>query len=151
VGERLMAPLAAEPQATVSKNPILALWPRLGSWLSELNPRTFKWSATIAVLALVLLAGPIGDLGGMFSTSSVPDRKPANDAYAYVSFAPEASSVDITRFLRAHRAQIVEGPRANGIYKIRVEGSLPEAEAATVLEDIRRPNDVVRFIGTTSK
>lgn len=153
-GERLIAALAAEPAMAVSKNSILALWRRLGSWLSELSPRALKWSATIASLALLLQAGLIADLSGVhyFSLSSVPDGGSGRDAYAFVSFAPQASSGDITKFLRAHRAQVVEGPRADGIYKIRVAaGALSEDDVADVVQEIRQPNDLMRFIGMTTK
>ena len=152
-GARLTAMLAAEAAMAPSRNAMLARWRGLGTWLSELSPRALKWSATIAALALLLQAGLIADLSGVhvFSLSSVPDGKPGNDAYAFVSFAAQASSSDITTFLHAHRAQIVEGPRANGIYKIRVGGSLADADVAQVVEDIRQPNDLVRFIGMTSK
>lgn len=152
-GERLMAALATEPATAASKNPILALWSWLGSWLAELSPRALKWSATIAAFALLLQAGLIADLSGVhyFSLSSGPDGRSGTDTYAFVSFAPHASSSDITGFLHAHRAQIVEGPRASGIYKIRVAGSLSEADVARVVEDIRQPNDLVRFIGMTTK
>jgi hypothetical protein len=69
-----------------------------------------------------------------------------------VNFAPQASSSDITKFLRAHRAEVVEGPRANGIYKIRVTaGALSQDDVAELVQDIRQPNDLVRFIGMTTK
>jgi hypothetical protein len=153
-GERLAAALVAEAATAAGKYSTLARWRRLGGWLSELSPRALKWSATIAALALLLQAGLIADLGGVryFSAASVPDGKSAKDAYAFVSFAPQASSADITKFLRAHRAQLIDGPRADGIYTIRVAaGALSEADVAEVVQDIRQPNDLVRFIGLTAK
>jgi hypothetical protein len=151
VGERLKGALVADAATPLRKKNASTRWRRPRSWLLGLSPHGLKWSVPIAVLALLLQVGLIGDLSGLFRISDGVDRKPANDVYAFVSFAPEAGSSDITRFLHAHRAQVVEGPRANGIYKIRVEGSLSEDDVAALLEDIRQPNDVVRFIGTTSK
>jgi hypothetical protein len=153
-GERLMASLIAEAPSAARKNSAPAHWRGLGGWLSESNPRALKWSASIAALALLFQAALIADLSGVhiFSLSSVPDGKSGKDAYAYVSFAPQASSSDITKFLHTHRAQLVEGPRANGIYKIRVTaGALSQDDVAELVQDIRQPNDIVRFIGMTTK
>ena len=35
-------------------------------------------------------------------------------------FNPEASAADITKFFDAYKASLVEGPRAGGVYRIRV-------------------------------
>jgi hypothetical protein len=159
-GDRLAAALVAEAATTTSRNAALARWRRWGGWLAELSPRALKWSATMAALALVLQAGLIVELSGVhrgarepgMSGASVEDARSAKDAYVVVSFAPQATSADITKFLRAHRAQVVEGPRADGIYAIRVAaGALSQADVAEVVQDIRQPNDLMRFIGLTTK
>jgi hypothetical protein len=153
-GERLMASLITEAPSAARKNAALTHWRGLGGWLSKLSPRVLKWSASMAALVLLLQAGLIADRSGahIFSLSAGPDERPGKDAYAFVSFAPKASSSEVTKFLHAHRAQLVEGPRANGIYKIRVAASaLSEADVAELVQDIRQPNDLVRFIGMTTK
>jgi hypothetical protein len=151
--ERLTAMLAAEIIMAPRRKATLARWRGSGKWRSELSPRVLKWSATVAALALLLHVALISDTRGIghFWLSTVPDGKLGNDAYAFVGFAPQATSTDITTFLHAHRAQIVEGPHVNGIYKIRIEGALPEADVTAILQNIRQPNDLLRFIGMTSK
>jgi hypothetical protein len=157
-GDRLAAALVAEAATTAGKNSTLARWRRWGGWLAELSPRALKWSATMAALALVLQAGLIVELSGVHRGAREPgiasfeESASAKDAYAYVRFAPEASSSEITKYLRGHRAQVVDGPRADGIYKIRVAaGALSEADAAEVVQDIRQPNNLVHFMGMTAK
>jgi hypothetical protein len=153
-GSRLAAALAAERIVVASKGSLLARWRRLGRRLSDLSPRALAWSATAAAMALVLQASLIAQLTGghYFWGASAPEKVSAKDAYAFVSFMPQASSADITKFLRAHRAQVVDGPRADGIYTIRVAaGALSQADVAEVVQDIRQPNDLVRFIGLTAK
>jgi anti-sigma-K factor RskA len=157
-GDRLAAALVAEAATTTSKNSTLARWRRWGGWLSELSPRALKWSATMAALALVLQAGLIVELSSVHRGAREPgiasfeESASAKDAYAYVRFAPEASSSEITKYLRGHRAQVVDGPRADGIYKIRVAaGALSEADVAEVVQDIRQPNSLVHFMGMTAK
>jgi hypothetical protein len=150
-GNRLAAALAAEAAAPPGKESALARWRRLGSWLAELSPRALAWSATTAALALVLQAGLIAELSGVrYASQSAKEAASSRDAYAFVTFVPQANSGQVTSFLRAHRAQVVDGPRADGIYTIRVAaGALSEAEVAEVVQDIRQPNDLVRFIGLT--
>jgi hypothetical protein len=153
-GDRLAAALAAERVVVAGKGSLLGRWRLLGRWLSETNPRALAWSATAAAVALLVQAALIVQLTGVhyFSGASVPEKVSAKDAYAFVSFMPQASSADITKFLRAHRAQVVDGPRADGIYTIRVAaGALSQADVAEVVQDIRQPNDFVRFFGLTSK
>jgi hypothetical protein len=159
-GDRLAAALVAETATTAGKNAALARWHRWGSWLAELSPRALKWSATMAALALVLQAGLIVELSSVhrgarepgMSGASFEESASAKDAYAYVRFAPEASSAEITKYLRGHRAQVVDGPRADGIYKIRVAaGALSEADVAEAVQDIRQPNNLVHFMGMTAK
>jgi hypothetical protein len=157
-GDRLAAALVAETATTAGKNAALARWRRWGSWLAELSPRALMWSATMAALALVLQAGLIVELSGVHRGAREPgiasfeESASAKDAYAYVRFAPEASSAEITKYLRGHRAQVVDGPRADGIYKIRVAaGALSEADVAEAVQDIRQPNNLVHFMGMTAK
>jgi hypothetical protein len=157
-GDRLAAALVAEAATTAGKNSTLARWRRWGGWLAELSPRALKWSATMAALALALQAGLIVELSSVHRGAREPgiasfeESASAKDAYAYVRFAPEASSSEITKYLRGHRAQVVDGPRADGIYKIRVAaGALSEADVAEVVQDIRQPNSLVHFMGMTAK
>jgi anti-sigma-K factor RskA len=150
-GDRLAAALAVETTATATnKESSLARWRRLGNWLTELSPRALKWSATMAALALVLQAGLIAELSGIRYGIQSLESGSAKDASALVTFVPQASSADITKFLRAHRAQVVKGPTADGIYTIRISAdALSAAEVAEVVQDFRQPNDLVRFIGLT--
>lgn len=149
--DRLAAVLAAETAALAGKGRALARWRRLGHWLAQLSPRALTWSATMAALALVLQAGLIAELSGVrYASQSLKEAGSTRDAYAFVTFVPQASSAEITKFLRAHRAQVVDGPRADGIYTIRVKAdALSEAEVAEVVQDIRQANAIVHFIGLT--
>lgn len=145
-GDRLVAAIAAE--GSQAPRPAVALRQRLGNWLSGLSPRVLAWSATTAMLALVLQAGLIAELGGgRVTMQSLTDGVSAKDAHAFVAFAPQASFADITKYLREHKAYIVDGPRADGIYTIRVASALAEGEVAEIVQEMRQPNDIVRFVG----
>jgi anti-sigma-K factor RskA len=150
-GDRLITALAAGASKVATKGSMLARWHQLGDWLSRLSPRALAWSATTAALALVLQGAFLAELGGVrYAGQSIEEAASARDVRAYVTFAPQARSGDITKFLHAHQAQVVDGPRAGGIYTIRVSAAtLSETEVAGVVQDIRQANDTVRFIGLT--
>jgi hypothetical protein len=51
---------------------------------------------------------------------------PSEGSYAVVRFAPQATADDITNFLRAYKATVVEGPLKGPLYRIRLsETKLP--------------------------
>jgi len=107
----------------------------LGAWLTDLlTPRAFAFAAGAAVIIIMLQAGVItkmvlqdrSDSGASFETASAPapvTRGFEIGSFALVRFAPQASIADITRFLDARDAVIVDGPRPGGpggMYRVRV-------------------------------
>jgi hypothetical protein len=112
----------------------------LGGLLMNLfTPRSFAFAAGAAVVVIMLQAGVIAKLmlqdrveaGSSFETASAP-APPATTrgidigSFALVRFAPQANMGDITRFLDARGAVIVDGPRPGGpggLYRVRVARS----------------------------
>ena len=107
----------------------------LGAWLADLfTPRAFAFAAGAAVIIIMLQAGIITrmvlqdrpDGGVSFETASAPapvTRGFEIGSFALVRFAPQASMADVTRFLDARDAVIVDGPRPggpSGMYRVRV-------------------------------
>jgi len=107
----------------------------LGAWLADLlTPRAYAFAAGAAVVIVMLQAGVIARLvlqdrpdgGAVFETASAPvatTRGFEIGSFALVRFAPQASIADITRFLSARDAVIVDGPRPGGpggVYRVRV-------------------------------
>jgi anti-sigma factor RsiW len=107
----------------------------LAGWLMGLfTPRSFALAAGAAVIVMMLQAGVIAELvlqdrveaRSSFETASAPPpatRGIEIGSFALVRFAPQASMADVTSFLAAHDAVIVDGPRPggpNGIYRVRV-------------------------------
>jgi hypothetical protein len=132
----------------------------LGGWLAglieQLSPRTLAWSAAAAGLAIVLQAGLLAgfflsDRGASYQTASYGESAATGQGtFALVRFNPAASAADITRFCEGFKASLVEGPRANGVYRIRVSaGSLPKDEAARLVARMGEDKNVVAFIAPT--
>jgi hypothetical protein len=107
----------------------------LGGLLMNLfTPRAFAFAAGAAVVVIMLQAGVIAKLmlqdrieaGSSFETASAPPAATRGieiGSFALVRFAPQANMGDVTRFLDARDAVIVDGPRPGGpggMYRVRV-------------------------------
>jgi hypothetical protein len=70
-------------------------------------------------------------------------------SYAVVRFAPQATANDITNFLGAYKATVVEGPLNMGgqLYRIRLsETKLPKDEVGKIVRQMQAESKVVGFI-----
>lgn len=95
--------------------------------LAELfSPRAYAFAGAAAVLLIAVEAAVIARLAlqdrgtseGGYVIQSLPNRGLERNV-ALVQFAPQASMTDVTRFLAARGAAILEGPD-NGLYKVRL-------------------------------
>jgi hypothetical protein len=155
--EKLLAGIEAEPRRRRRSFDLAAF---IGERLTVFSPRTLAWSATAAVLAIVLQAGLIAGLylgepgsesPGAFRTASAPTRSfaPAG-SYALIGFTAQASAADVTKFLEAHKAAIVDGPKPGGLYRIRVaQSALPKADLAAIVKQMQDDTKIVRFVAAT--
>jgi hypothetical protein len=70
-------------------------------------------------------------------------------SFAVVRFAPQATANDITHFLAAYKATLVEGPLKSGgtLYRIRLaETRLPENEVGKIIQQMQEESRIVGFI-----
>ena len=156
--EKLFAGIEAEPKRRQRRSFDLAAF--IGERLTVFSPRTLAWSATAAVLALVLQAGllaglylgePGSEQPAAFRTASAPTRSfaPAG-SYALIGFTAQASAADVTKFLETHKAAIVDGPKPGGLYRIRVaQAALPNADLAAIVKQMQDDSKIVRFVAAT--
>jgi hypothetical protein len=119
---KLMAAIDAEAPV---KRSSFNLGARLTAFFSGFSTRTLAFAGTAAAVVLVLQAGIIagvlvGPRGpGGYETASYGQQAADAGTFVLVRFAPQASASDITRFMEANQASIVDGPKA-GMYRIRV-------------------------------
>ena len=160
--ERLMAAIDADAATGRKRSRMsfnIAAW--ISGQLAQLSPRTLAWSATGAAFAIVLQAGLIAGLyvestdksAKSFETASYEQpnapatRSFAQGSYVLIRFTPEATASDITNFLDAYKAAVVEGPRAKGLFRLRVaESSLSKEEIAQVVARMQADKKVVTFV-----
>jgi anti-sigma-K factor RskA len=149
--EKLFATIEAEgAPAPVRRS--FDLVGRVSEFLSGFAPRTIAYAAAAATVALflqsaMLTAALMKDRSDTPTTQLASANTPSN-AHAKIRFAPFATSSEITAFLNAHGAEVVEGPGRNGTFNIRFTG---EPSAAEILRNVQRMQSetkVVEFIAT---
>jgi hypothetical protein len=157
--ERLLAGIEAEG-AKGRKRRSFDLAAFIAERLTLFSPRTLAWAATTAVLAIVLQGGllaglyigePGSEMPSAYKTASAPTRSlaPAG-SYALIGFAPQASAADVTKFLEAHNASVVDGPKPGGLYRIRVSmTALPKEDLARIVKQMQVDSKIVRFVAAT--
>jgi anti-sigma-K factor RskA len=123
---------------------------RISEFLSSLTPRTLARSAIAAAVAILVQAAVIGSVVVKEQGSPSGPRlasAPSEGSYAVVRFAPQATADDMTNFLRAYKATVVEGPLKGQLYRIRLsETRLPKEEVGKIISQMQSESNVVGFV-----
>ena len=142
--DRLFAQIAAEEKAAAGHG----VWTRVVDFFGSLTPRAVALSAAAAALVIVAQTGLLTTTlapRATFHTASTPGVADGG-SYALVAFAPEATAAQISELLAARGAVIVDGPRAGGLYRVRVATTrLDPAEMKNVLADLTARRDTIRL------
>lgn len=153
--ERLFA--AIEAEAPAPRKSTFDIAGRISEFLASFSPRTLAWSAAAAAVAIlvqaaVLTSVVIKDESGQ--NYSVASSSTGDGRTAVVRFAPQASVADITKFLDAHKAAVVNGPdmQRGGLYTIRLASTgQPKADRIDMIKTVQRmqsESKIVEFIAT---
>jgi anti-sigma-K factor RskA len=150
--ERLFA--AIEAEAPAPRKSTFDIAGRISEFLSGFSPRTLAWSATAAAVAIFVQAAVLTSVvikdqtGQNFGLAS---QATGDGTLAVVRFAPQASVAEITKFLDAHKAVMVDGPnmQRGGLYSIRLAVTgLPKAELIKLVQRMQAESKIVEFIAT---
>jgi anti-sigma factor RsiW len=127
--QKLFAAIDAEPARKPSGS--LNISVRIAEFFAGLSPRTLAYSAALGAVALLLQAGVIGAIlakqqGGTFETASLSAPKETivrslgqqTAPRAFVRFAPDARVSDITAFLDANQAVIIDST-SGGMFRLQ--------------------------------
>ncbi len=150
--EKLFAAIDAEEARSPRRQRSLDLGARISEFLSQFTPRTLAWSAAAALVAIVAQAAVIAAVVLKEDTSASGPRLASavgQGSFAVVRFAPQATANDITHFLAAYKATLVEGPLKSGgaLYRIRLaETRLPQNEAGKIIQQMQEESRIVGFI-----
>ena len=141
--QRLASLVAARPRRAA------ASWrPPLGRFMSMPTVRRLQWAALVALAAAqaALIAGLLvfGD-GATYRVAAGPP--PGDRLSALVAFADEAKAAAIARLLTEFDANIVDGPKPGGVYKIKVRsGDSSRAAQQALLVRLAERRDVIRIV-----
>ncbi|MFI4973633.1 MAG: hypothetical protein ACHP84_03725 [Caulobacterales bacterium] len=151
--DALFAKIDAEPVRRAT--PSLDLGARISGFFADLSPRTLAWATAALAVVIVAQAAVIGGgalnqkSGGEFTTASGPKAGVQTGAFVLIQFAPDAASSDVTAFLEANHAQIVEGPKPGGIYRVRVAAAgLPKDKLADIVQRLEK-DKAVAFVAAS--
>jgi hypothetical protein len=152
---RCMEKLFAAIEAEGAKAPVrrsFDLGARISEFLSGFAPRTLAWSAAAATIAIVAQAAVLTTVVMKDQSSmghELASYRSGDDALADVRFAPQATVGEITKFLDAHNAVVVGGPKRGNFYSIRLGGTgLSKVELAKLVQRMQADSKVVEFIAT---
>jgi hypothetical protein len=148
--ERLMTRIDAEAAGGLTRRGSVAVGRWLEGLLLRLAPRTLAWSAAAAAIVILVQAGFlaalfVGSQGHSYRTASVGEAATPG-SYVLVGFVPQASAADVTKFLETYKASLVDGPRAGGLYRIRIgQGGLSRDQLADIVGRMQQESAVIRF------
>jgi anti-sigma-K factor RskA len=136
--DRLMAAIDADTAAAHQRSSVRALAGRFAGLIASFSPRTLAVGASLATLAIALqaflLVGMLTKPQGTFETASVSGAPRGHGTFAMVRFARQASAAEITKFLETYQATLVDGPKAGGLYRVRLAmTSLAKEELARIV------------------
>ena len=148
--ERLFAAIDAEEARAPRHSRLFDFGSRIPEFLSSVTRRTLAWSATAAAVAILVQAAVIGSVVVKEQGSPSGPRLASalsEGSYAVVRFAPQATADDMTNFLRAYKATVVEGPLKGQLYRIRLSKTkLPEEEVGKIVRQMQSESNIVGFV-----
>jgi hypothetical protein len=155
--DRFRASLAKSPRAQLHGMKA-SLVDRIGVWLSGLAPRQLAYAGLAAALVLAVQTASIGSLLSSrpephgFTTASDHSNDLAKGSFALVAFQPAAPSSTLSAFLADNGYVIVDGPKAGGMYRIRVSDKvLSSADGDAALAKLKARADLITFASAASQ
>lgn len=144
--DRLFAAIEAEGARAPARRSF-DLAGRVAAFLSTLTPRTLAYSAGAAAVVLLMQSAVVTsvllkDQGGEPPRlASLPSCQPS---CAIVRFAPQATAAEITKFLSAHKAEFVGGPK-NGTFTLKLTDT-PKSDIVKVVLNMQSDTKIVDFV-----
>lgn len=151
--DRLMDAVAAEP-----KPARMVVRERAGGLLARLfgqsaSPWMVAGAAAAALVIMVqaaalgvLLMRPANDPKLIELSSGPKEQLSETGSFALVRFTPDAKASDILSMLRSVDATIVDGPKSNGTYTLKVSNEkLANERMEEIMQKIRARSDLINF------
>jgi len=141
--EKLFAAIDAEEARSPRRRRSFDPGQRVSEFMGRFTPRTLAWAAGAAVLALLVQSAIIAGVVLKEETGSVGPKLASavsKGSFAVIRFTPQATADEITKFLGAYKATLVEGPlkTGGGLYRIRLaDNQLPPADVGKIIRQMQ--------------
>jgi anti-sigma factor RsiW len=152
MADRLFAEIRkAAPSARPSL--LSRLFSAFGEQIAALSPSQLGLSAAAAALVLLVLGGALGgvvakrELTEGYQTASGDTAVNPTGAYLLIAFQPAATAAEIEQIVGSVGGNIVDGPRAGGLFKLRIgEATMNEADRKAVTDRLVAAKDIVKLV-----
>lgn len=153
--DRLMDQVAAQPRRRAGLlEGVTPLFERIADFITGLSrPQIGAMAAAAALVvavqaaSLVYLASGTSPSHTYETASGGSEVKADQGTFALVSFRPTATAAEVTAALAELNVQIVAGPRAGGIWRVRISpDALEQDQADSRLAALRAKSTVIGFV-----
>jgi hypothetical protein len=148
--EKLFAAIEAEGARAPARRSF-DLAGRVSQFMSNFAPRTLAWSASAAAVFIVAQAAVLTTVvvkDQTYEVQSAPSYRGV-DTIVKIRFVPQATVAEIGKFLDAHHAVVVNGPKQGGLYDVRIAtGILSAPELTKQVQRMQSESKIVDFIAT---
>lgn len=152
--DKLMAGIEATP---VAPRPLAAakagLIDRLGAFVASLAPRRLAYAAlavaAVMVVQAAVLTGVVGERGGASLQTASQGTVATEGPTLLVAFAPKAEIAAIAALLKRHGVGVVEGPKANGFWRLRPTEAIGAEAVKALATKLAVETGLVTFVQVT--
>jgi flagellar basal body-associated protein FliL len=148
--DRLMASLPAARPGLAQRIAGNGIWRQVTELFTAPTARGLRWAAIAAAVLIVVQAAAIATLlvrdgNGAYQTAS--GQAAGEGVLALVVFADDARAGAIAQLLAEFEANVVDGPKPGGVYKIRLRTEdRSEAARDALLRRLAERRDIVRTV-----
>lgn len=125
----------------------------LGEQIAALSPSQLGLSAAATALVLLVLGGALGGLVAQreltqgYQTASGDSAVNPSGAYLLIAFQPAATAAEIEQIVGSVGGSLVDGPRAGGLFKLRIgEATMTAADRKAVTDRLAAEKDIVKLV-----
>jgi len=148
--EKLFAAIDAEEARAPRRKRSFDLSARISEFLSGFAPRTLAWSAAAAAVAILLQAAVITSVlvkDNGPDTYKVASAGVAGEGAIVVRFAPQATATEISNFLGAYKATVVDGPsKAGQLYSLKLSEKPTADEVRNIIREMQAESKIVSLV-----
>ena len=108
-------------------------------------------AAIVIVAQAVVIGNLLRDEGPAYETASGPTEMVQAGSRLLMAFSDDATAAQITQLLEDIDGTIVSGPKAGGLFEVRVsEEELSDSELESMVNRLRQRNNLIRYVAISN-